>query len=160
MPLLDGKGCHWLLMTVDCLLWRFLVYNSLACVGDESRDVLLTSATVGIAVALLRTSTLGDALRWDMARVECVQQDNGYDCGVFVMAFMDLISVRADSWCFQQQNVRHFKEKCLANLLKGDIRNFPCYAKANRMRTKLHHHHHRRLRRFPFIILVLTVEKC
>ncbi|KAJ8422653.1 hypothetical protein Cgig2_032401 [Carnegiea gigantea] len=70
---------------------RFLVYDSLACVGDESRDVLLTSAKVAITVALLGTNTLGDALRWDMARLKCVQPDNGYDCGVFVMAFMDLI---------------------------------------------------------------------
>jgi len=76
----------------------------------------------------------------------------------------------------------------MANLLKGDIRNFPCYARgkdasallfeytyplwtttvtgvgiisqADRMRTKFHYYHHRRLRYFPFIILALTVEKC
>lgn len=42
----------------------------------------------------------------------------------FVMAFMDLISIRATCWHFRQANVRQFKDKCLLSLLKGRIAHF------------------------------------
>ena len=50
---------------------------------------------------------------------------SGYDCGVFVMAFMDLISIRATGWQFTQANVRLFRDKCLLSLVRGRIAHFP-----------------------------------
>jgi len=50
---------------------------------------------------------------------------SGYDCGVFVMAFIDLISIRATAWQFTQAHVRQFRDKCLLSLLTGRIGHFP-----------------------------------
>ena len=45
------------------------------CIHIENVFVGIVVQKVAIAVALLRTSTLGDALRWDIVRAEYVQQE-------------------------------------------------------------------------------------
>uniref|UniRef100_A0A7C8YVL5 Ubiquitin-like protease family profile domain-containing protein n=1 Tax=Opuntia streptacantha TaxID=393608 RepID=A0A7C8YVL5_OPUST len=125
MPLLDEHSSHWLLVCADCALRRFLVYDSLANVKDKSREALIAHAILSIALTLLRSPFCGDALTWEVVRADCPQQQNGYDCGVFVMAFMDLISIRATGWQFTQANVRQFRDKCLLSLVRGRITHFP-----------------------------------
>jgi len=50
---------------------------------------------------------------------------SGHDCGVFVMVFMDLLCINGGVLCFSQTHMRQLREKCLADLLAGKIRNFP-----------------------------------
>jgi len=50
---------------------------------------------------------------------------SGHDCGVFVMVLMDLLSMRADKVVFDQQHVRHVRDKLLLSLLQGKIAHFP-----------------------------------
>jgi len=50
---------------------------------------------------------------------------SGHDCGVFVMVFMDLLSINGGVLCFSQSDMRQLCKKCLADLLAGEIRNFP-----------------------------------
>uniref|UniRef100_A0A7C9DEM9 Ubiquitin-like protease family profile domain-containing protein n=1 Tax=Opuntia streptacantha TaxID=393608 RepID=A0A7C9DEM9_OPUST len=74
---------------------------------------------LSIALTLIKTSFFGDTLMWDVLRADSPQQQNGYDYGVFIMAFTDLISIRATRWTFTQAHVRHFRDKCLLSLLTG-----------------------------------------
>jgi len=50
---------------------------------------------------------------------------SGFDYGVFVIAFIDLISIRATGWTFTQGHARHFRDKYLLSLLTGRIVHFP-----------------------------------
>uniref|UniRef100_A0A7C9DCL2 Ubiquitin-like protease family profile domain-containing protein n=1 Tax=Opuntia streptacantha TaxID=393608 RepID=A0A7C9DCL2_OPUST len=125
MPLLEERGGHWLLVCADCHLQRFVVYDSFAHPRDLYQESLIHHAIMSIALSMLRTSCFGSALTWDVVRPNCPQQGNGYDHGVFVMAFMDLISIRPNAWRFSHHNVRQFRDKCLVSLPRGRIANFP-----------------------------------
>jgi len=50
---------------------------------------------------------------------------SGYDCGVFVVIYMDLLALKVESMCFTQKDVRMLWDKCPADILSGTIRNFP-----------------------------------
>jgi len=54
----------------------------------------------------------------------CASACSGHDCGVFVMVFMDLLCINGGVLCFSQTDMRQLREKCLADLLAGEIRNF------------------------------------
>ncbi|KAJ8427788.1 hypothetical protein Cgig2_032847 [Carnegiea gigantea] len=51
--------------------------------------------------------------------------DSGHDCGTFVMAFMDLLSLKADGLELDQACVAHSRDKCLFSFLQG--RNNSCH---------------------------------
>ena len=50
---------------------------------------------------------------------------NGHDCGIFVMASMDLMFIKSEGWSFSQGNVRQYTDKCLLSLMQGRIVGFP-----------------------------------
>ena len=50
---------------------------------------------------------------------------SGYDCGVFVMMFMHVLALQEDTLCFLQDDMRALRDKCLMDLLRGRMRNFP-----------------------------------
>ncbi|KAJ8438435.1 hypothetical protein Cgig2_004545 [Carnegiea gigantea] len=80
---------------------------------------------VAIGLALMKLAEFTDVLRWEMEHADCPQQDNGHDCGVYMLMFMDLLSIRADGVYFGQNYVRHARDKLLLSLLQGSIAHFP-----------------------------------
>jgi len=50
---------------------------------------------------------------------------SGHDCGVYMLMFMDLLSIRADGLYFGQPYVRHARNKLLLSVLQGSIAHFP-----------------------------------
>ena len=50
---------------------------------------------------------------------------SGYNCYVFIMIYMDLLALKVDSQYFTQKDIRMLREKCLIDILKGEIGNFP-----------------------------------
>jgi len=50
---------------------------------------------------------------------------SGHDCGVFVMAFMDVLSIRTDGLYFHQRDVRHMRDLCLLSIIQGEVAHFP-----------------------------------
>jgi len=50
---------------------------------------------------------------------------SGHECDVFVMIFMDILALTGRMGCFNQSNIRTLRDKCLANILRGRMRNFP-----------------------------------
>ncbi|KAJ8447331.1 hypothetical protein Cgig2_013108 [Carnegiea gigantea] len=77
------------------------------------------------SLALMRTDLYTDILTWEVIDADCPRQNNGHDCGVFVMIFMDVLALNARAMCFNQDDVRHLRDKCLADVLIDRIRNFP-----------------------------------
>ncbi|KAJ8420167.1 hypothetical protein Cgig2_000257 [Carnegiea gigantea] len=125
MPLFDSVCQHWLLLVADVKNRRFLTYDSLHSARDGARNQLLLSEKVAIALALMKVAEFTDVLRWEMEHADCPQQDNGHDCGVYMLMFMDLLSMRADGVYFGRTYVRHARDKLLLSLLQGSIAHFP-----------------------------------
>ncbi|KAJ8442694.1 hypothetical protein Cgig2_001787 [Carnegiea gigantea] len=77
---------------------------------------------VAIRLALMKLAEFTDVLRWEMEHADCL---HGHDCSVYMLMFMDLLSMRADGVYFDQTYVRHAREKLLLSLLQGSIAHFP-----------------------------------
>lgn len=45
------------------------------------------------------------------------QQENGYDCGVFMLKFADFISLGLKTNLFDQSNMRYFRRKLALDIL-------------------------------------------
>ncbi|KAJ8446292.1 hypothetical protein Cgig2_005823 [Carnegiea gigantea] len=151
MPLFESVSQHWLLLVVDVNNRRFIAYDSLQCKRDGPRKRLLLSGVsyppsyvitltcmllsltfvqlplqkVAIGLALMKLAEFTDVLRWEMEHADCPQQDNGHDCGVYMLMFMDLLSIRADGLYFGQPYVRQARDKLLLGLLQGSVAHFP-----------------------------------
>ncbi|KAJ8435110.1 LOW QUALITY PROTEIN: hypothetical protein Cgig2_001985 [Carnegiea gigantea] len=132
-----------LLLVADVNNRRFITYDSLQCKWDGPRKRLLLSGVsyppsyvitlmcmllsltsvqlplqkVAIGLALMKLAEFTDVLRWEMEHANCPQQDNGHDCGVYMLMFMDLLSIRADGLYFGQPYVRQARDKLLLSLL-------------------------------------------
>ncbi|KAJ8420360.1 LOW QUALITY PROTEIN: hypothetical protein Cgig2_023216 [Carnegiea gigantea] len=115
MPLFERVSQHWLLLLADVTNRRFLVYDSLQSKRTK----------VAIGLALMKLPQFCDVLSWEMENAECPQQDNGHDCGVYMLMFMNLLSIRADGLYFGQPYVRNARDKLLLSLLQGRVAHFP-----------------------------------
>ncbi|KAJ8437695.1 hypothetical protein Cgig2_030717 [Carnegiea gigantea] len=62
---------------------------------------------------------------YDVFPYFCLHYSSGHDCGVYMLMFMDLLSVRADGLYFGQPYVRQARDKLLLSLLHGSVAHFP-----------------------------------
>ncbi|KAJ8424262.1 LOW QUALITY PROTEIN: hypothetical protein Cgig2_019207 [Carnegiea gigantea] len=119
LPLLEKTNEHWFLLVADLRERSFLVYDSLPSPVAKIRRELVDSARIAFILAFLRSSTYVDAGHWEVLTPNCPEQRNGHDCGVFVMAFMKLLSLKADGFEFDQDCVPYYRDKCLLSFLQG-----------------------------------------
>ncbi|KAJ8424003.1 hypothetical protein Cgig2_032387 [Carnegiea gigantea] len=106
-----------LLLVADLRDRSFLPYNLLPAPAAKTRQELLDSVRIALVLAFLRSTTYADAGQWEVVTPKCPEQRNGHDCGVFVMAFMDLLSLKADGFEFDQDCVVHYEENGLVILI-------------------------------------------
>uniref|UniRef100_A0A7C8ZNM0 Ubiquitin-like protease family profile domain-containing protein n=1 Tax=Opuntia streptacantha TaxID=393608 RepID=A0A7C8ZNM0_OPUST len=125
MPLFECVDEHWLLLVGDLEVRKFLVYDSLQKKRPGVRGDLIECARDVIGAALTMLPNYSDARQWVIDYPSCPQQGNGYDCGVYVMVLLDLISMRAEKVEFDPQHVRQVRDKLLLSLLQGKIAHFP-----------------------------------
>ncbi|KAJ8422349.1 hypothetical protein Cgig2_015344 [Carnegiea gigantea] len=74
-----------------------------------------------VVLTFLRSTTYADAGQWEAVTPKCPEQRNGHDCGVFVMAFMDLLSLKVDGFEFDQDCDAHCRDKCLLSFIQGPV---------------------------------------
>ncbi|KAJ8428612.1 hypothetical protein Cgig2_026157 [Carnegiea gigantea] len=110
IPLLETTEGHWLLQLVDLRDRCFVMYDSLSNAADKNRQALIDSVRITFILAFLRSATYADAAQWELCNPPCPEQMNGHDCGVFVMAFMELLSLKADGFHFDQDCVHEHKK--------------------------------------------------
>ncbi|KAJ8425360.1 hypothetical protein Cgig2_032876 [Carnegiea gigantea] len=118
-PLLETSDEHWLLLVADLSKRSFIVYDSLPSPVTKSRQELVDSVSMGttsltlltmftrvkritFVLAFLCSTTHADARQWHVITPNYPEQRNGHDCRVFVMAFMDLLSLKAVGFKFDQ----------------------------------------------------------
>ena len=49
---------------------------------------------------------------------------SGHDCGVYVMVFMDILSIKTDGLYFDPHYVWHMRDLCLLSIVDGEIAQF------------------------------------
>lgn len=99
-----------------------MVYESLITKRAPARTDLVTTTTAAVVGALGRCTGFGDACSWDMECPACPQQGNGYDCGVYVMVFADLLSMSVQEIVL---DAHHMRDNLLLSLILGRIAHFP-----------------------------------
>lgn len=75
-----GGGSHWSLLVYSKSTECFYYFDSLGEYNYETATDLKTKIEVGLKHGLIPIKS-----------VKCSQQTNGYDCGVYVLKFMELI---------------------------------------------------------------------
>ncbi|KAJ8423572.1 hypothetical protein Cgig2_013325 [Carnegiea gigantea] len=95
----------------------FLVYDSLPSPAAKTKRELLDSTRIAFVLTFLYSITYVDAGQWEVITPKCPEQKNGHDYGVFVMAFMNLLSLKADGFEFDQDCVAHYRDKCLLSFI-------------------------------------------
>ncbi|KAJ8442480.1 hypothetical protein Cgig2_022363 [Carnegiea gigantea] len=143
MPLFECVDEHWMLLVAN-LRWRqFLVYDSLLTKRALARTDLLNSGVSSpllhyafapisrtdtnphihdevqkqaVVAALSVATDYANARMWQTDHPLCPQQGNGHDCGVFVMVFMDLISMSSKPLLFNQRYMHHMRDKLLDDI--------------------------------------------
>ncbi|KAJ8437548.1 hypothetical protein Cgig2_017901 [Carnegiea gigantea] len=152
MPLFKCVDEHWMLRMANLRRRQFLVYDSLLTKRALARTDLLNSGVSSpmlhyvfapisrtcanphihdegqkeaVAAALSVATDYADVRTWQTDHPLCPQQGNGHDCSVFIMVFMDLISMSSKPLLFNQRYVRHMRDKLLVSLLQGKIAHFP-----------------------------------
>ncbi|KAJ8435571.1 hypothetical protein Cgig2_020033 [Carnegiea gigantea] len=70
-------------------------------------------------------SSLEGHVRLIVCDMESVFGCSGHDCGLFVMAFMEVLSIRTDGLYFKRAYVRHMRDKCLLSIMLGKIVHYP-----------------------------------
>ncbi|CAA7057549.1 unnamed protein product [Microthlaspi erraticum] len=109
------RGVHWTLAVINNRDRKFLYLDSLNGVdpmilnalakylGDEAKE---------------KSSKNIDASSWDMEFVEDLpQQQNGYDCGMFMLKYIDFFS-RGLGLCFSQEHMPYFRLRTAKEILR------------------------------------------
>ncbi|KAG0140092.1 hypothetical protein CROQUDRAFT_383682 [Cronartium quercuum f. sp. fusiforme G11] len=106
------NNTHWTCAAINLRQKRFEFYDSM---GNENRHVLDNLKDYIQNEHLAKRKVELDTLDWDYCYTKPPQQNNGYDCGVFVCQFMDCLS---RDWGggdtvfdFSQQNLPYIRNK-------------------------------------------------
>ncbi|KAJ8419910.1 hypothetical protein Cgig2_000657 [Carnegiea gigantea] len=133
MPLLETTDGHWSLLVADLCKSSFLLYDSLPSPVVKSKRELLDSVRIALVLAFLRSTTYANVGQWEVVTPKCPEQKNGHGCGVFIMAFMDLLSLKADGFEFDQDCAAHYRDKCLLSFIQGQVAHFPQHLRLPRI---------------------------
>ncbi|XP_058100050.1 putative ubiquitin-like-specific protease 1B isoform X2 [Magnolia sinica] len=108
---------HWYLLTIDLKKKIFLVYNSIK--GHHTSSYINTMVTSVKKYFSIHGIPDCDTFQLIMDN-ECPQQKNSYDCGLFVIKFMDCLS-QGDRFYFNSGDMQFERKKIAAQLLLGKI---------------------------------------
>ena len=88
---------------------------------------------LGLSLKLLSDSFDPNVLRTlcipEISSPHALRFCSGHDYGVYVMAFMDVLSIKTDELYFDKDDVRHLRDLCLMSIVDGKIAHFPMHYK-------------------------------
>ncbi|KAJ8447211.1 hypothetical protein Cgig2_030442 [Carnegiea gigantea] len=93
---------------------------------------------LAVGLALMCSSTYTQPLSWKIGHPTCPNKTTkfcisiyqclryrGHNCGMYVMALMDVLSLKTVGLHLEQGNVLYMREKCRLSILLGKIAHFP-----------------------------------
>ena len=113
-------GNHWFAIIVDIEMKKLICYDSLRGSGG---NVTYMNNTKNWLNDEHRTR-YGVDINWEgwtEANAACPKQNNGCDCGVFTMMFIDLYSGGFPVDWFSQKDIAFFRVKIAADVLRGSV---------------------------------------
>uniref|UniRef100_M4FAE8 Ubiquitin-like protease family profile domain-containing protein n=1 Tax=Brassica campestris TaxID=3711 RepID=M4FAE8_BRACM len=109
------RGVHWTLAVINNRDRKFLYLDSLN--GVDSKILSVLSKYLGDE-AKEKSGKDIDVSSWEMEFVEGIpQQQNGYDCGMFMLKYIDFFS-RGLGLCFSQEHMPYFRLRTAKEILK------------------------------------------
>ncbi|CAN8231921.1 unnamed protein product [Cochlearia groenlandica] len=109
------RGVHWTLAVINNRDRKFMYLDSLNGVDPMILNAL--SKYLGDE-AKEKSGKNIDVSSWDMEFVEDLpQQQNGYDCGVFMLKYIDFFS-RGLELCFSQEHMPYFRLRTAKEILR------------------------------------------
>jgi len=121
LPVYVVDSCHWILLTADMMECRISVYDSLSIGGMKYAEAFLRYLR---EEAISKTGCSLDELTngrvWSVMHEICPQQNNSFDCGVFVCIFIECMALGLPLY-ITVDNVEHCREKIGVDLLKRKL---------------------------------------
>jgi Ulp1 family protease len=121
LPVYVVDSCHWILLTADMMECRISVYDSLSIGGMKYAEAFLRYLR---EEAISKTGCSLDELtggkEWSMINATCPQQDNSFDCGVFMCIFLECYALNIPIY-ITRNNVEDCREKIGGDLLRGKL---------------------------------------
>ncbi|CAN8275009.1 unnamed protein product [Cochlearia groenlandica] len=109
------RGVHWTLAVINNRDRKFLYLDSL---NGVDKKILNALAKYLGDEAKEKSGKDIDVSSWDMEFVEDLpQQQNGYDCGVFMLKYIDFFS-RGHGLCFSQEHMPYFRLRTAKEILR------------------------------------------
>ncbi|KAJ0251185.1 Ubiquitin-like-specific protease ESD4 [Hirschfeldia incana] len=109
------RGVHWTLAVINNRDRKFLYLDSLN--GVDSKILNALAKYLGDE-AKEKSGKDIDVSSWEMEFVEGIpQQQNGYDCGMFMLKYIDFFS-RGLGLCFSQEHMPYFRLRTAKEILK------------------------------------------
>ncbi|KAG2315212.1 hypothetical protein Bca4012_066012 [Brassica carinata] len=109
------RGVHWTLAVINNRDRKFLYLDSLN--GVDSKILNALAKYLGDE-AKEKSGKDIDVSSWEMEFVEGIpQQQNGYDCGMFMLKYIDFFS-RGLGLCFSQEHMQYFRLRTAKEILK------------------------------------------
>ncbi|CAH2078953.1 unnamed protein product [Thlaspi arvense] len=109
------RGVHWTLAVINNRDRKFLYLDSLN--GVDSKILNALAKYLGDEVKEKSGKNI-DVSSWDMEFVEDIpQQQNGYDCGMFMLKYIDFFS-RDLGLCFSQEHMPYFRLRTAKEILR------------------------------------------
>jgi sentrin-specific protease 1 len=120
---LNDANFHWTLIVIRIQEKRIECYDSGGSPGY--RD--LSDALQYVEDEAQRSNITFDRDEWALIpnQASTPRQKNGYDCGAFVIMAADYMTDNLDL-TYTQDNMRHFRKKICANILRGKLK-YPLY---------------------------------
>ncbi|KAF7836883.1 zinc finger BED domain-containing protein RICESLEEPER 2-like isoform X3 [Senna tora] len=113
---------HYILGVADCLKQKVIVYDSMNC-GKHKKDAVKVGNWLRwVCAAVLDYE---DSQCWDfMYPKDIPQQENGHDCGVFVLTYMASILMCGSIVPFSTEEICGIRDRILIELSKGQLVGF------------------------------------
>ncbi|KAJ3699885.1 hypothetical protein LUZ61_003590 [Rhynchospora tenuis] len=107
------KGNHWCLAVINVKQKSFQYLDSL---GGMDGLVLESVAKYLVDEAWDKNNVEMDTHSWKQETVSLPRQQNGYDCGMFMLKYIDFYS-RGMSLCFGQEDMEYFRKRTVKEIL-------------------------------------------
>ncbi|XP_056853517.1 ubiquitin-like-specific protease ESD4 isoform X1 [Raphanus sativus] len=109
------RGVHWTLAVINNRDRKFLYLDSLN--GVDSKILNALAKYLGDE-AKEKSGKDIDVSSWEMEFLKGIpQQKNGYDCGMFMLKYIDFFS-RGLGLCFSQEHMPYFRQRTAKEILK------------------------------------------
>lgn len=115
--LVNISNNHWTFMHVNIQKKEVKYYDSMKDPKNNGDEYLNTVKKWLIKSAEKKDI---DISQWQFTKGECPLQTNGYDCGIFALTAIDILTDNLPL-NYTQFNLQHVRKRCIINIIAGKL---------------------------------------